>query len=127
MRDFTKYDIWNESVELSVKIYSLTKDFPESEKFGLTSQIRRAAISIAANFAEGCSRSSEKDSARFLEIAVGSTFELKTLAIISNKIGYLNEGHCFNFISLLDQIAKRTTALKTKLQVNEQPTAKANS
>lgn len=91
MRDFTKYDIWKDGIENSIKIYSLTKSFPDEEKFGMTSQIRRASISIASNFAGGCSRTSEKDFKRFLEVALGSAFELKTQLIISYKLKYIEE------------------------------------
>ncbi len=78
MRDYKKLLIWQKGMEISIETYLLSKSLPDSEKFGLTSQITRAAVSIPSNIAEGCSRSSEKDYLRFLEISLGSTYELET-------------------------------------------------
>jgi four helix bundle protein len=71
MRDFRKLQIWQHGLNLVFATYKLTKDFPESEKYGLTSQLNRAAVSVPSNIAEGSSRNSEKDNIRFLEIALG--------------------------------------------------------
>lgn len=87
MRDYTKYEVWVDGIEISVRIYEITNSFPEHEKYGITSQLRRASVSISSNIAEGCSRSSEKDFKRFVEIALGSAFEVKRQLIISNKLG----------------------------------------
>ncbi len=118
MRDFTKYDIWNDGIELSVKLYKLTDSFPEHEKFGLTIQIKRASISITSNFAEGCSRSSEKDFKRFIEISLGSAFEIKTQLIVSNKLGYLSNEELNEIIVSIDKISKQLNALRSKI-INE--------
>ena len=72
MRDFTKYEVWTDGIDLSVITYEITESFPDDEKFGISSQLRRAAISITSNFAEGCSRSSEKEFKRFVEIPLKS-------------------------------------------------------
>jgi len=116
MRDFTKYDIWIEGIEFSVRIYALTGSFPDQEKFGLTSQLRRASVSISSNFAEGCSRSSEKEFKRFIEIALGSAFEVKTQLIISKKLGFVQEEDLNVLIDLLDKVSKQLNALRNKLK-----------
>ncbi len=87
---FEKLNVWQKSRALSVMIYGVTKKYPPDEKFGLTSQMRRSAISIASNIAEGTGRHSPKDKARFTEIAYGSTLELLNQTILSNDLEYLN-------------------------------------
>lgn len=116
MRDFTKYDIWNDGIEISIKIYELSKSFPEEEKFGLTSQLRRASVSISSNFAEGCSRTSEKDFKRFIEISLGSAFELKTQLIIACRLKYLKEEDLNILIQQVDKCSKQLNSLRSKLK-----------
>ena len=82
MRNFRKLDIWNDGISIVKKVYQLSASLPSEEKFGLRSQICRAAVSIPSNIAEGCSRTSEKDFQRFLEIAIGSAFELEPQFIL---------------------------------------------
>lgn len=86
--NFKNLNIWKLSVELTNEIYNLTDNFPKSEIFGLTSQIRRCSVSVASNIAEGSSRSSNKDFNRFLEISLGSLYELQTQIIISANRNY---------------------------------------
>lgn len=116
MRDFTKYDVWNRGVDFCVDVYKQTSLFPPEEKFGLTSQLRRAAVSIPSNFAEGCSRSSEKDFSRFVEISLGSAFELKTQMIIANRLDFLNNDQLDNSIEIVDTISRQFNALRNKLK-----------
>lgn len=78
MRDFKKYDIWNDSMKLVKQVYQFSETLPKEEKFGFVSQMCRAAISIPSNIAEGTSRNSDAEFKRFLEIAIGSSFELET-------------------------------------------------
>ncbi len=82
-------EAWKKSIELVTEIYKLTQNFPEEERFGLSSQIRRAAISIPSNIAEGCARSTDKDTLRFLDIALGSCAELETQLIIAESLGFI--------------------------------------
>lgn len=91
MSDFRKLLIWQKSVALTTKIYFSTNHFPKEEIFGLTSQIRRSSISIPSNIAEGSGRESDKDFLRFLNIAIGSLFEMQTQLEIAKNITYLNE------------------------------------
>ena len=86
MKNFKKYVIWNQGIELAVGAYALTKQLPKEELYGLSSQIKRAAVSIPSNIAEGCSRESDKDFKRFLKMSLGSAFELETDLIISQKL-----------------------------------------
>ena len=83
--------VWNKSMELVVEIYKLSAKFPEEEKFGLTSQMRRAAVSVPSNIAEGAARNSTKEYIRFLYIALGSLSELETQVLISNRLMYIND------------------------------------
>ena len=86
---FKKLIAWQKSYELSLEIYKITKDFPEHERFGLISQMRRAAVSVVANIAEGYERPHRKDYLKFLVIAKGSLSELETFLLLSRDLRYL--------------------------------------
>lgn len=93
-KDITNHkdlQVWKKSIELARNIYILTKSFPKEEMYGLTSQIRRAVVSISSNIAEGAARNSDKEFIHFLYIALGSLAELETQLIISKDIGYLDK------------------------------------
>jgi four helix bundle protein len=83
--------IWQKSMSLTTKIYKSTKNFPKEEIFALTSQIRRSSVSIPSNIAEGFGRDSNKEYLRFLNISIGSLFEMQTQLEIAKNIDYLNE------------------------------------
>ena len=85
MFKFEKLDVWQKAVDLADLVYDVTITFPDAERFGLTNQMRRAAVSISSNIAEGSSRSSNGDFARFLEIATGSLFEVVSQSRISMR------------------------------------------
>ncbi|MBU3048250.1 four helix bundle protein, partial [Chryseobacterium indologenes] len=87
--NFKHLNIWKLSIELADEVYVATDRFPKNEEFGLKSQIRRCTVSVASNIAEGSSRSSNKDFNRFLEISLGSLYELQTQIIISANRNYL--------------------------------------
>ena len=88
---FEKLTVWQKSRALAVKVYKATKSYPTDERFGLVSQMRRSAVSISSNIAEGTGRHSSKDKARFSEIAFGSGLELLNQAILSNDLEFLSE------------------------------------
>ena len=116
MRNFREYDVWKRGISFTAGLYILTQGLPDSEKFGIVSQIRRAAASIPSNIAEGCSRSSEKDFARFVEIALGSAFETETLLILSKEVGYLDERQLQEQIPNLHVIQKELNSLRSILK-----------
>jgi four helix bundle protein len=90
MSDFKKYAVWNESMDLVDSIYSLIDKLPQNERYGLRSQAARSAVSIPLNIAEGSSRTSAKDFKRFLEIALGSAFELETILLVIQRRNWDN-------------------------------------
>ncbi|NAS31272.1 four helix bundle protein [Flavobacteriaceae bacterium R38] len=92
MRNFKELKVWRKSHELCLLIYNVTKQFPEEERYGITSQIRRASASVPTNIAEGCGRDSDKEFARFLRIAGGSISEVEYLLILSADLNYLQTG-----------------------------------
>lgn len=102
-------------MELVDAIYTFVEAFPNSEKYGLSSQITRSAVSIPSNIAEGASRNSEKDFARFLEIGLGSAFELETQLIIAERRKYISESHLEESIMKLTSLQKRIYALRRKI------------
>ena len=91
MKTHKDLDIWKDSIELVIEIYEVTKGFPKDETYGLTSQIRRAGVSVAANISEGAARNYTKEFIRFLRIAQASLSEVETLLIISLRLNYLDE------------------------------------
>lgn len=91
MRNFKQLKIWQKGFQIAVKSIRLTEEFPKEERYGLTSQISRASISIPSNIAEGSSRSSGKDYKRFLEISLGSSYELETQLLIAKAVNYGKE------------------------------------
>ena len=88
MKTHKDLEIWQKSIDLIKDMYDMTANFPNEEMFGLTSQIRRAAISIPSNIAEGAARQSRKENIRFLYVALGSLSELETQLIIADKLNY---------------------------------------
>ncbi len=90
MRSHKDLNVWKEAMGLAKEIYSLTTDFPREEIYGLVSQMRRAAVSIPSNIAEGAARGSHKDFIRFLYFALGSLAELETQLLLSVELGYMN-------------------------------------
>jgi four helix bundle protein len=116
MRNFRKLTIWTQGIELAVKAYGLSKQLPKEELYGLRSQITRAVVSIPSNIAEGCSRSSEKDFKRFLEISLGSAFELETDLVIVQKLGLIDASQVQQFLSDLHIEQKQINSLITRIK-----------
>lgn len=103
MNNFRELKVWHKSVDLVVEVYKITKAFPDSEKFNLTSQMQRCGTSIPSNIAEGAGRVSAAYFKQFLAIALGSAYELETQLIISKKLSYINDE---NYDSILKQITE---------------------
>jgi len=114
-RSYRDLDVWKLSIELVKEVYQITQKFPASEIYGLTSQIRRAAISIPSNIAEGQGRNSPKEFRQFLAIALGSMAELETQLIIATEIGYVNTGELDHLLSRIDTIRKMAKSLSKSL------------
>ncbi|MGC1479851.1 MAG: four helix bundle protein [Chthoniobacterales bacterium] len=91
MFNFEKLETWQKAIDFATLIYEITSKFPSDERFGLTSQLRRAAVSVSSNIAEGASRSSKKEYARFVEIATGSLFEVVSQAHVAKRLEYLDD------------------------------------
>ena len=107
--DHKKLDIWKLGIELVKFIYQSTNDFPKSEQFGLTSQLRRASVSVPTNIAEGCSRKSDKETIQFLYITVGSLSEMETLLIICEKLNFIKDVN--DLLSRIELIKRKTLSL----------------
>ena len=107
MRDFRKLGIWKTSLAMVKKIYGVTATLPPHEKFGLSSQMNRAVISIPSNIAEGCSRNSKIELARYLEIAIGSSFELESQIEVCLLLAYIDEPNCKSLISELNILQRQ--------------------
>jgi four helix bundle protein len=115
MRDYKKLHVWEKSYNFGVRIYSITKSFPKEEIYGLTSQIRRSAVSIPSNIAEGSRRSTEKDFRSFLYVAYGSGAELEVHILFCKDLGYITEEVCDTLLLELSEIMKMLNALILKL------------
>lgn len=107
MRDFRELKVWQKSHELILAIYKETERFPKSEIYGLTSQIRRAAVSIGANIAEGAGKNSRPDFARFLQISLGSGSELEYELLLACDLGYLRRERCIELINQVTETKKK--------------------
>jgi four helix bundle protein len=116
MRPHETLEAWRQSVDFVVSIYRITEAFPKEEKFGLTSQIRRAAVSIPANIAEGAGRHSEKEFAYFLSNAQGSASELETELIIAARLGYMDENLFTESRTTIERIGRLITGLSQHLR-----------
>jgi four helix bundle protein len=114
-RSYRDLNVWKLSIELVKSVYRITQKFPTSEIYSLTSQIRRAAISIPSNIAEGQGRASSKEFRQFLGIALGSLAELETQLIIANEIDYMTSLELEHFQSTIDTIRKMTKSLAKNL------------
>lgn len=115
MRDFRKLRVWEQSHQLTLLLYSQTKTFPNEEKYGITSQIRRAVASIPTNIAEGCGKISDKDFARYLNISFGSASELEYLMILSKDLDYISSDMFLTISTEIIAIKKQLYHLIKKL------------
>jgi four helix bundle protein len=116
MRPHEKLDVWNKAIDFVVTVYQVTEFFPKDEKFGLTSQVRRAAVSIPANIAEGAARQSPKEFIHFLSNAQGSASELETELLIAHRLAYLTENRYHEIRSTLDGIGRMIVGLSQHLK-----------
>jgi four helix bundle protein len=113
--NFEKLDVWREAIEFANLIYKLTSKFPEHERFGLTNQMRRTAVSVSSNLAEGTSRISRVDFGRFVEIATGSLFEVVSQANISLNQRFLTRPEYERIISSAEKQCRMLSGLRRSL------------
>lgn len=118
-RSYKKLNVWQKAVDFSLLIYKATENFPKHEQFGLTSQIRRAAVSIAANIAEGSERGSDKEFCRFLNIARGSLAECETHSVIALQLGFLSEADYNAIQEVAGDLGRMLNGLAKKLETGD--------
>lgn len=110
-RNFRNYPVWQQAVEYATKIYRITSDMPYFEKKGLCDQLQRAAVSISSNVAEGSARTSDSEFAHFLDIALGSAYEVETQLLISKNVGYIDINIYNQLFDEIISIEKQLTGL----------------
>jgi len=114
--NFEKLEIWKLAIQLAVNVYKTTKKFPEEEKFGLVSQLRRSASSISTNIAEGVARFSSKDKARFIEIAYGSTIEVLNHFLLSKELQFIDESELVFYRESINELSNKINAFYKNLK-----------
>ncbi len=115
MKSYRDLIVWQKSVNMVTLVYKVVKTFPDDEKFGLTSQIKRSSVSISSNIAEGYGRNYTKDYARFLQIARGSLFEMQTQLQIALNLDFINRKDIEDILDLSVEIEKMLNTLIKKI------------
>ncbi|HBL75252.1 MAG: four helix bundle protein [Bacteroidetes bacterium GWF2_42_66] len=116
MNNFRDLQVWQKSILVVKKVYELTSNLPKEEIYGLTNQMRRSAVSMPSNIAEGAGRSSDADFNHFLAISIGSSFELETQLIICKELGYINTESLDELIPEIQEIQKMIRGLQKSLK-----------
>ena len=117
MHQFKELVIWKRSRLFCSSIYEVTARFPSDEKFGLTNQLRRASVSIPSDIAEGSSRNSNKDFSRFLEIAIGSAYEIETQILIPSDLGFITTEEATKLVTEISEIIKMISKFRSTLKI----------
>jgi four helix bundle protein len=120
-KDFTETPFWNHAMEIASITFLLTNDLPRKEDYGLTSQLRRASVSISANIAEAFGRSSSADKNKFYDYARGSAFETKSLLLYGLKVNYFNKEEAMKLIELIEKTVYEINKVKITLKGKPQP------
>ena len=115
-RNFRNYKVWQDAVNYASKVYKVTADLPWFEKKGLCDQLQRAVVSISSNIAEGAAKPSDNDFARFLDMSLGSAFEVETQLIISKNIGYIDAGLFDGLMNDLKEIERQINGLISSIR-----------
>ncbi|MEJ5993405.1 four helix bundle protein [Pedobacter sp. Du54] len=115
MHNFRELKVWKMGIEISKLIFQITRGFPVEERYSLTSQLTRSAISIPSNIAEGCGRKSDKELSHFISISLGSAFELETQIILANEFGYIEKQTLDNIILQINELQKMIGGLQKSL------------
>lgn len=117
MHRYKELNVWQKSMDLAVEVYRITEKLPIQEKYGLISQMNKSAVSIPSNIAEGAGRNGKKEFDNFLGIALGSSFELDTQIIISNRLDYINDQDFLHLESELEHLQNMIVKLKKSLNI----------
>jgi four helix bundle protein len=112
---FEKFDVWHRAIDFADLVYEATETFPGDERFGLASQMRRAAVSVSSNIAEGTSRSSDRDFARFVEIAYGSLMEVVSQARIAARQSFMSDAARASLDAAAEELARMLSGLQSRL------------
>ena len=115
-RNFRNYKVWQDAVEYASKVYKVTAEMPWFEKKGLCDQLQRAVVSISSNIAEGAAKPSDMEFAHFLDMALGSAFEVETQLLISKNIGYIDIDIYNNLLTELNEIERQINGLISTLR-----------
>lgn len=118
---FRDLKVWNLAMDLSVLVYALTADFPKQETYGLSSQMRRASVSIASNIAEGKARSSRRDFRQFVTIAIGSNWELQTQLALARRLRFIDPARITEAETLCHEVARMLNGLSAYLRKPSAP------
>ena len=118
--NYTELRAWKQAVDLVLDVYRTTQDFPKTELYGLTNQIRRSAVSVPSNIAEGKGRSSDREFALFLSHARGSLLELETQLLIAARLGYIKQEHSEFLAGRTEQLSKTLNALLTRVRASRE-------
>lgn len=116
MRNFRDLKVWEKAHQLTLATYQVTKRFPKDELYGITTQLRRASVSTPCNIAEGCGRFTDRDFARFLDIAGGSASETEYLFLVSKDLGYCGEDEFVRLASEVNEVKRMLNSFTQKLR-----------
>ena len=117
MFNFEKLEVWQKAIDFADLVYGNTKSFPTDERFGLTNQMRRAVVSVSSNIAEGSSRSSKTDFARFIEISTGSLFEVVSQSFVARRQGFLRDEEFQKLYAAAEEQSRMQSGLRKSLFV----------
>jgi four helix bundle protein len=117
MHNIKDLKIWNKSMDLAIRVYDLSAKFPTDERYGLISQIRRCAVSIPSNISEGAGRNSNKEFLQFLGIANGSSYELQTQLVITERLGFVDTKICNELLESIDELQKMNFNLQKSIRL----------
>jgi four helix bundle protein len=118
MQNFRDLKVWSKAHAVALSVYKHTEPFPAAERYGITSQMRRAAVSVPSNIAEGCGRSSNADLARFLHIAFGSASELEYFLLLSRELGFLKTGPHDTLLTDIEEVKRMLSSLIARIKTD---------
>jgi four helix bundle protein len=121
VRNYRDLVVWQRAVEFVAEIYRISAGFPPEERFGLTAQIRRASVSVAANIAEGSGRSTSRDLMNFLSYARGSLKEAESMVFVAQRLGFVRTEDCIDALRLADETSRMLTGLRISIARRNPP------